>query len=429
MPLPNDPDAELNVLSGILVRNDRIHDVLSVIGEAAFYTPAHRVTYRAMVHLAQRGQAIDIGTLEAYLRTAGELQYVGGLEGLGRYDERYMTGTATAQNARRLREIEAHRDLVTTAMQIADHGRQPNTMTDPVGFVDEALARMAALGRVQDEGQAVHVKAIVNDVIADLQARRDGKRDGLSVEWPDLNDMLRNFRPGQLIVIAARPGIGKTAIALDMCRHLTRRPHAGHLFSLEMMGEELGNRLLSAEAYVPNDAIETGRLTGQQLTDLLAAGRRLIDFDLWIDTTPRLQINILCARARARDANRKTAFVVVDYVQLCRPTKRGHSRESEVAEISGELLGLAKDMGVPVIALAQLNREADNREPKISDLRESGALEQDAHKVILLHRPDPNKNVTKVIVGKNRRGPTGYVELDFHARSTTFKQPHHGDQR
>lgn len=427
MPLPSDADAEANVLSGILVRNERIHDVVSTIGEDDFYSPAHRSVFRSMVRVSGRGERVDIGTLEADLRVAGELALVGGLEGLGRYD-RYQTGTAVAQNARRIREVARQRAIVSVALDVAERGRESAAMTDPVGFVEDTLARFAALGRDHEDDQGQHVKAVIGEVIGDLKNRREGKRDGLSVEWPDLNDLLRGFRPGQMVVIAARPGVGKTAIALDICRHLTRKSHAGHLFSLEMVGEELGGRLLSAEAYVPNDAIDSGRVTGSQLTDVFSAATRIQDFDLWVDTTPRLKIDTLCARARARNAKRKTAFVVVDYVQLCRPTKRGHSRESEVAEISGELLGLAKDIHAPVIALCQLNREADNREPKISDLRESGALEQDAHKVILLHRPDPTKNITKVIVGKNRRGPTGYVELDFHARSTTFKQPHHGER-
>lgn len=428
MPLPSDADAEANVLSGILVHNDRIHEIVSVIGEDDFYVPAHRSVFRAMVAIAHRGERIDIGTLEAHLRVAGELGLVGGLEGIGKYD-RYQTATATAQNARRIREVARQRTAVVVALDIAERGRESSALTDPIGFVEDALARFAALGRVDDDDPGMHVKDIVRGVIGDMKNRREGKRDGLSVEWPDLNDLLRGFRPGQMIVVAARPGIGKTAIALDMCRHLTRKPHAGHLFSIEMDDEEIGSRMLSAEAYVPNEVIDSGKMTGTQFTDVCAAAKRIEEFDLWVDPSTSMPINKLCARARARNAKHKTAFVVVDYIQLVLPTRRGHSRENEVAEVSRGLKDLAKQIKAPVIALCQLNRDADNREPKISDLRESGTLEQDAAKIILLHRPDPAKNITKVIVGKNRRGPTGYVELDFHARSTTFKQPHYGEQR
>jgi replicative DNA helicase len=217
-----------------------------------------------------------------------------------------------------------------------------------------------------------------------------------------------------------------------MARHLTRKAHTGLLFELEMCTEELGDRLLAAEAGVDTHDIEEGRLIEDRMSAVVQAAARIHEFALYIDDTPQLPIHILAARARAFHAKKPLSFVLVDYLQLVKPSRRGHSRESEVSEISGSLLGLAKSLRVPVICCCQFNREAADREPRMDDLRESGAIEQDAAKIIALHPvPDDPKNPipperkavhqqTKVLVLKNRRGPTGWAMLNFRKRSTTF---------
>lgn len=423
--LPADPRAERAVLTAITLDAACWPTIASICEPADFSGDLADVA-RALWTLAEGREPIDVDTLTRALGPAGVRLSEQNVLGFMRD---YVSVSAAPGHARRVRDVAAMRRVVTAAMDVVADAAKPWAMTDPAEFVEAAGHRMTEAGQVRDEHEAVHVGAVVRGVVAELKARKEGKHEGLSVEWPDLNKLLRGFRPGQLIVVAARPGVGKTAIALDLCRHLTRKPHVGHLFSLEMLKEELADRLVAAESYVRSSDIESGQLTGDQLTDVLGACRRLGEMALYIDDSSGLPIHVITARARAMAARRHTAFVVVDYLQLVRPSRRGHSRESEVAEISGALVSLAKDIKAPVICCAQLNREADNREPRISDLRESGAIEQDAHKIILLHRPDPNKTITKVIVGKNRRGPTGWCELDFHASRTTFKQPEHGADR
>lgn len=425
--LPADPKAENAVLGAIVLR-PACWPELAALCEPADFTGGRVDIARALWALADRGADVDTLTLaremgEAAKSSARQLEDVWSV----------VTAFAAPQHAKRVRDVAAMRRLVEAAQDVVERAARPWALQEPTEFVETAGHRLAEASQVREESSAVHVADVVRSTIGDMQARREGKRDGLSVEWPDLNDLLRGFRPGQLIVIAARPGVGKTAIGLDIARHLTRKAHTGLLFSLEMLRDELADRLLAAEANVDTHEIESGRISADRFNSICHAAERLQKFALYIDDSSALPIHQLTARSRAFHARRVLSFVMVDYLQLVRPSRRGHSRESEVAEMSGALKALAKDLRVPVIAMAQFNRDAEEREPRMSDLRESGAIEQDADKIIALHpetlpkgeeaRPGAVKyRRTKAIALKNRRGPTGFAWLDFHGRTTTFKE-------
>lgn len=431
--LPADLQAEADILGAVVLKPACLNDVVALVGEDDFYAAHHQAVFRSLVRLAADGKPIDVTTLELDLRTANEIALVGGISGVTKLTERYHVVHAVLQLARRVKDVAALRRVVVAAMEVAEDCGAADALREPTEWVERAAHRMATAAKLEENHEAVHVSTIVRDVVRDLESRKKGERAGLSVEWPQLEFLLRGFRPGQMIVIAARPGVGKTAIALDMARHLTRKAHTGLLFSLEMNRDELGDRLIAAESTIDTFAIESGRLGGDAIDSVFQAADRLSRFALYIDDQSALPIHVLTARARAFDARRRLSFVMIDYLQLIRPSRRGHSRESEVAEISGGLKALAKDLRVPVIVLAQFNRDAEDREPRMSDLRESGAIEQDCDKLIGLHPVPPNKGEedaakkssyrpTKALVLKNRRGPTGEALLTFHGRTTTFKQ-------
>jgi replicative DNA helicase len=421
--LPADPKAERSVLTAIALSPSCWPEAAALCEPTDFSGGLVDVA-RALWRLCESGESVDLHTLARGLGIDADRDKPGVLD----FMLDYVSPAAVAGHARRVRDVSQMRRLVTAAMDIVDDSRRPWALQDPSEFVEHSAHRIAEAGQVRDDHDAVHVAEVARDVLRDLRDRRDGKRDGLSTEWADLNELLRGFRPGQLIVIAARPGVGKTAIALDLARHLTRKSHTGLLFSLEMTRDELGDRLISAESEVSTGDVESGRMTEDKMRSVIHAAEKIGRFSLWIDDSSALPIHQLTARARATHARRQLAFVLIDYLQLIRPGRRGHSRESEVAEISGSLKALAKDLRIPVLCCAQLNRDADDRDPRLRDLRESGAIEQDADKVIALHRPDMQKPDTKVLVLKNRRGPTGFAWLDFHGRTTSFKA-NFGDHR
>jgi replicative DNA helicase len=463
-PLPHNKEAEAAVLAGILLRNEALNDVVTLIDEESFYIPAHKAVFRAMTKLADRGQPLDPVTLEHQLRATDELGLVGGLEGLGKLSDRYASSHHVNHHAELVRQTAAIRRLVQTASDIADEGREG--VEDVNEFIDNAERRLLEVNQSGRIGGYRSAKEIIHGVFENITERAKLKNPitGVPTQFHKLDEMTGGLQPGDLVILAARPSMGKTALALNMAQHACiTQPKHQHLpederppryptlvFSLEMSAGQLIERILCSEARVDASRLRAGRMVEQEFRELVQAADRLHKAPLFIDDSGAP--TILEIRARARrfrqdrqlfapkdDSGKKKALglVVVDYLQLCRGGKgRYDSREQEISEISRGLKAIAKELELPVLALSQLNRGVDSRSdhrPQLSDLRESGAIEQDADVIMFIYREaryltDEQERAkverdAEVIIGKQRNGPTGTVHLIFRGEHTRFENP------
>lgn len=467
-PLPNNKEAEAAVLAGILLRNEALNDVIAIIDEDAFYVPAYRAVFRAMSKLSDRGQPIDPVTLEHQLRATDELGLVGGLEGLGKLADRYASSHHVASHAELVRQTSSIRKLVQTASDIADEGREG--VEDVNEFIDSAERRLLEVNQAGRQGGYRSAKDLIHGVFENITERAKLKNPitGVATGFSKLDEMTGGLQPGDLVILAARPSMGKTALALNLAQHacITQAKHM-HLpegerppryptlvFSIEMSAGQLIERILCSEARVDASKLRSGRMVEQEFRELVQAADRLHKAPLFIDDSGSPTILEIRARARrfrqdrqlfppqvdddsSSSKRRNLGLVVVDYLQLCRGGKgRYDSREQEISEISRGLKAIAKELEVPVLALSQLNRGVDSRSdhrPQLSDLRESGAIEQDADVIMFIYREaryitDEQERAkverdAEVIIGKQRNGPTGTVHLVFRGEHTRFENP------
>ncbi len=463
-PLPHNKEAEAAVLGGVLLRNEAINDVVAVVTEDDFYVPAHRSVFRAMVKLSDRGQPIDIVTLETQIRTADELNLVGGLEGLAKLADRYASSHNVGAYAELVRQSAAVRNLVIAATEIAEEGREE--VADVGEFIDNAERRLLEVNQKGRIGSYRSAKELIHGVFESITERAKLKNPitGVPTTFTKLDEMTGGMQPSDLIILAARPSMGKTALALNFAqnacitqaRHMhlpeEERPHRYPVlfFSLEMSAAQLIERILCSEARVDASKLRAGRLVEHEFAELVRAADRIYRAPLFIDDSAAPTILEIRARARRFRQDRQIfpippgenkkpslGLIVVDYLQLCRGGKGKYDiREQEISEISRGLKAIAKELHMPIIALSQLNRGVDSRadhRPQLSDLRESGAIEQDADVIMFIYREerymteeDKRKAVegqSEVIIGKQRNGPTGTVNLTFVGKHTRFENP------
>lgn len=451
------------MLGAILLRNDALSEVDGVVGEDDFYVPAFRSVYRAMRKLADRGQPIDIVTLEHQLRAVDELNLIGGIEGLGKLADRYASSHNIAHHAQLIRETASLRNLVIAAQEIAEEGR--SEVEDVGDFIDLAEKRVLEINQAGRQGTYRSAKDLIHGVFEGIteRAKRKNPITGVPTQFIKMDQMMGGLQPGDLIILAARPSMGKTALALNLAQHacILQDKHR-HLpseeqptlypvlfFSLEMGAAQLIERILCSEARVDAGKLRSGRLVEQEFAKLVRAADRVHKAPLYIDDSAAP--TILEIRARARrfrqdrqifpprpegNKERQMGLIVVDYLQLCRGGGKYDIREQEISEISRGLKGIAKELEVPVLALSQLNRGVDSRadhRPMLSDLRESGAIEQDADVIMFIYREaryvtDEQKRKeiernAEVIIGKQRNGPTGTIHLTFIGEHTRFENP------
>lgn len=465
-PLPHNKEAEAAVLAGILLRNEALNDVITLIDEEAFYVPAYKSVFKAMTKLADRGQPIDPVTLEHQLRATDELGLVGGLEGLGKLADRYASSHHVAHHAELVRQTASIRRLVQTAQEIAEEGREG--VEDVNEFIDGAERRLLEVNQAGRIGGYRSAKDLIHGVFENIteRAKRKNPITGVPTAFAKLDEMTGGLQPSDLIILAARPSMGKTALALNLAQHacITEAKHQ-HLpeeerppryptliFSIEMSAGQLIERILCSEARVDASKLRSGRMVEQEFRDLVQAADRLHKAPLFIDDSGSPTILEIRARARRfrqdrslfppledEDSGKRKpmGLIVVDYLQLCRGGKgRYDSREQEISEISRGLKAIAKELELPVLALSQLNRGVDSRSdhrPQLSDLRESGAIEQDADVIMFIYREaryltDEQERAkverdAEVIIGKQRNGPTGTVHLVFRGEHTRFENP------
>lgn len=428
---PQNIEAEQAVLGAIIFDNEALPTALEVKLEADdFYKEAHRRIYRAILELYDKNEPIDIVTLTDYLRRSGDIEAVGGLTYLSALADSVPTSANIRYHTKIVREKALLRALIKTATNITSRVYEETTGADDL--VDYAETVIFDIAEQRTTASFAVMKDVIKDTFKMIEQLYDKKEaiTGVPTGFKDLDEITSGFQPGDLIIVGGRPGMGKTAFALNIAQHTAvnmRIPVA--VFSLEMSKEQLAMRMLCAESMVDSSRVRKGFIGREDWPKLTNAAGRLADAPIFIDDSSA--VTVLEIRAKARRLKKEKgglSLIVVDYLQLMRSRGNFERREQEISDISRSLKGLAKELKVPVVALSQLNRSVESRHEKIptlADLRESGAIEQDADLIIFLFREElysrtATKGVADIIVAKQRSGPTGTVKLTFRADCTKF---------
>jgi len=430
---PQNLDAESSVLGGILLENDAINIVVETLRPEDFYRESHRRIMRAMIEITDRSEPVDLITLSEYLKSKSELESVGGTAYLASLADFVPTAANIAYYVRIVREKAILRNLISTATEIATRGYDEQGNVDE--FLDTAEKVIFDISEKKVKQSFVAVGDMITDTLKTIDKLYQRKEmvTGVPTGYEDLDKITAGLQPSDLIIVAGRPGMGKTAFALNIATNAAYAGIGAAVFSLEMGKEQLVLRMLCSEARVNSSKVRSGYLGERDFPQLAKAAGRLHEAPIYIDDTPAISVLELRAKARRllRDRSKKVGLIVVDYLQLMRGMGQANNREQEISEISRSLKALAKELHVPVIALSQLNRRVEDRSerrPQMSDLRESGAIEQDADVIMFIYRDevynknnDDVKGKAEVIIAKQRNGPTGSIELTFLAEYTRFE--------
>jgi len=432
---PQSLEAEESVLGAILLANETINHALEIIGPEDFYREANRAIFQTMVELSERNQPVDAITLTEALRAKGLLEEVGGAAYIAHLVTRVPSAANIAHYARIVREKSVLRRLVSVTTSLANEAYERQSDVDE--FLDEAEHRIFEIAERRIAPSFHTMQDLTREslrLIEQLYERRE-LVTGVPTGFTDLDRLTAGLQPSDLIIIAARPSMGKTALALNIAAYaaLEADPPVGvAFFSLEMSKEQLVLRLLCSEARVDSAKVRSGYLRAEDFPRLAQAAARLSEAPIFVDDSSDISPIVLKAKCRrlARERSVRLGLIIVDYLQLMRPSRPADSREREISEISRSLKALAKELKVPVVALSQLNRQVENRadrRPLLADLRESGAIEQDADVIAFIYRDEVyNKNskdvgVAEIIVAKQRNGPVDTVKLTFLPQYTRFE--------
>ncbi|ACM20104.1 replicative DNA helicase [Geotalea daltonii FRC-32] len=439
---PQSLEAEMSILGGILVDNDAINRALEIITPDDLYRESHRKIMRAMIELNNRNEPCDLITLTSILKKRGELEETGGGAYLATLVDYVPMAANIAYYCKIVKEKGVTRKLISAATEIVSQGYEDKV--DVEELLDTAQKVIFEISENKLRPAFYPVGAILKDTIKNLEALYEKKEHvtGVPTGFVDLDGMTAGFQRGDLIIIAGRPSMGKTAFALNIAQHAAihgdpRCPAA--VFSLEMSKEQLVTRLLCSESRVDASRVRTGHFQETDWPKLIKAAGALHDAKIFIDDTPAISVLEMRSKCRRMKAEHDIGLIVVDYLQLMRGSSNPESRQQEISEISRSLKALAKELDVPVVALSQLNRGLESRtdkRPMMSDLRESGAIEQDADIIMFVYRESvycekcKNKEQTceeshvgkaEIIIGKQRNGPIGIVDLAFLGEHTRFE--------
>ena len=431
---PQNIDAEMSVLGGMMLSKDAIADVIEILRSTDFYRPAHASVYDVVVELFGRGDPADAVTVGAELKRKGELERIGGLPYLHTLVATVPTAANAAYYAGIVREQAQLRSLVEVGTRIVQLGYTTDG-ADVEGLVNLAQSEVFAVSEQRNSTNYVTLEQVVPELYEELErnANRDGGLDGVPTGFSELDAKLNGLRAGQMIIIAARPGGGKSTLAMDICRSCAvHNNKAAAYFSLEMNRTELSMRLLAAESRVFLDRMIKGELETRDWQEIARTLDKISQAPLIVDDSPNMTMGEIRAKSRRMKQQFDIQLIVIDYLQLLTSGgKSVESRQQEVSEFSRSIKLLAKELEIPIVAVAQLNRDSEKRNdkrPQVAVLRESGSLEQDADVVLLIHREDMfNENTEKqgmadIIIGKQRSGPTGIVELAFQGHFSRFAE-------
>ena len=432
---PHNIEAEQSILSAILIENDTLPEVLEILSDQDFYREAHRKIFKGMVELFEKNEPADLITLTNFLKERGQLESLGGASYLAELVDAVPMAVNATHYARIVQEKATLRRLIERAAGITTRCFEDKGDVEQIlDFAERSIFDISedkikpsfyALGDILTETYKAVEDAYENKVLV----------TGVPTGFRGLDEKTSGFQAGDLIVIAGRPSMGKTALALNIARNSsleTGQPSA--VFSLEMSKEQLSLRMLSAEARVDSSRMRGGFLSESDLARINRAAGALYDIPIYIDDSPAISALEIRAKARRMKMEKSLGLIVIDYLQLMKGRASAERRELEISEISRSLKALAKELNIPVVALSQLNRKVEdrtNKRPVLSDLRESGAIEQDADVIVFIYRDEvyhkeednPNKGIAELLLAKQRNGPIGTVKLTFIERYTRFEDP------
>jgi replicative DNA helicase len=430
---PQNLEAEQAVLGAMLIEREAISKVAELLRPEDCYREAHRLIYNAMLELFNKNDAVDMVTVIEFLRKEDKLEAAGGIAYVTSLANSVPTAANVLYHARIVEEKALLRQLINAATNIAGMGYEGSE--EVASILDSAEKMILSVSSRKMGGEFTPIKSIIFDAfnkIEQLYASK-GSITGLSTGFKDLDKLTSGLQPSDLILIAARPSMGKTAFVLNIAQHIgIAEKKAVAFFSLEMSKEQLVQRMLCAESAIDSQRLRIGELEAKDWTKLVSGADRLSAAPIFIDDTAGITVMEMRSKARRLKIEHNLSLIIIDYLQLMQGSGKGkgsENRQQEISEISRSLKALAREINVPVIALSQLSRSVESRQvkkPMLSDLRESGSLEQDADIVAFLYRDDyynpdsDKKNITEVIIAKHRNGPVDTVQLFFHKQFTKF---------
>jgi replicative DNA helicase len=443
---PQSIEAEQSVLGAILQNNEALHVAMEMLKEEYFYLPKHRRIFSSIRKLYESSSAVDLITVSAELSNQGLLDEIGGRRYLMDLTDSVVTFSNVEDHSRLVIEAAVKNQLINNCSEIIN--RSYDTSVEADNLLDYAESKIFTIKEESLKGEIYHLKPILETALHQIEeySNRAGFITGVPSGYMNLDEMTSGFQPSELIIIAARPSMGKTAFALNIADYVAvEKSTPVCIFSLEMSKEQLAQRLLCSRARISSHHMKTGRLADHQWTNLSIAAGPLSEAPIYLDDSASLSVLEIRAKARRMKHRYDIGLLIIDYMQLVKGQKNAESRQQEISYISQSLKSLARELKIPVIALSQLSRQVEMRgpsaRPKLSDLRESGAIEQDADMVIFIHRPPTKPNeeeeytpdnlpgsVAEIIIGKQRNGPTGMVSLVFIKDFARFElmDVHHG---
>ncbi len=443
---PQAVEVERSVLGAMLIDREALPKALEVLDSTSFYNPTHQKFFNAMIALFEKGEPVDAVTLTEELRRRGQLNPTEDPLYIAQLTTTISTAANIEYHARIVLEKALKRGLINASTEVAS--RAYNDTEDALDLLDDAESKIFQISESRLKKAATPIKRAITETFEMLQTihGQHGGVTGIPSGFNTLDDMTGGFQNSDLVIVAGRPSQGKTAFALAIARNsaINRdKPTPIAIFSIEMAEQQLAIRMLASEAKVDAHKLRTGRLPDEEWTKLSRSAGRLAQAKIFIDDTPALGILEMRAKSRRLKAEHNIGMVIVDYLQLIQGPKSAESREREISSISRSLKALAKELNIPVIALSQLNRAVEGRadkRPMLADLRESGAIEQDADVVLFVHRPEtygitevkdedgtpiPTEGLAEIIIGKQRNGPTGIVRLSFQKHYAGFERLAH----
>ncbi|HHT9116639.1 MAG: replicative DNA helicase [Planctomycetes bacterium] len=426
--MPQSIEAEMSVLGAMILDNEVISLVIPILNKLSFYKTAHRELYQAIVDIYDKGQPVDLVVLREELKKRSLLEKVGGVEYLMELEESVPTIGNVEYYANIVREKAIKRNLIEVAATIQKQSFEESTDTEHL--LDASERAIFDITQRKFNTASTKLNEILKETFSRIENLHDrqSRLTGLSAGFYDLDDITCGLQPSELIIVAARPSMGKTSLVLNVVEHVgvvEKKPVV--IFSLEMSAQQVAQNMLCSHARIDAHKLRMGFLDDKQWSDLSYGLGSLSEAPIFIDDTPGLTVLEMRAKARRLKAQYDIQLVAVDYLQLME-SSREENRQQEISVISRRLKSLARELKIPVIAVSQLNRSVESREghrPRMSDLRESGSIEQDADVIVLLHRDnyyDPDKdNTAELIIAKQRNGPTGVVKLTFLSHFMRFE--------
>jgi replicative DNA helicase len=426
--IPFNNEAEQALLGAILINQSILDDLVGTIAATDFYARAHCSIYKAMLTLYNTGIAVDVVALADQLRKGGVLEKVGGLPYLGILADSVSTSASARYHADLIKEAAMRRGLLLHCQDIGQRCLQDDQ--DIPELLDQAEQKIFELAENKISTGFKPISEIIQSSYKTIEKRTQGVMPGLTTGFTSFDLMTSGLHPGEFIILAGRPSMGKTAFALNVCYQLGLEGKGSAIFSLEMTDQELGFRLLTSVGHVDYAKVRKGHLSNDDHKKLIEAAEKVNPLPIRIDESPGIGLLEMKAKLRRLQRQMDISLIVIDYLQLMKPGHSRDIREREVAELSAGLKAMAKTFKVPVLVLSQLNRKVEDRpkrRPELQDLRESGSLEQDADLVFFLYRPEfynpipENKGIAEVIIAKQRNGPIGTVKLTFLDKFTRFE--------